>query len=63
MRVLFNVLGVLCLPVGVVWVLQGFNVLRSSVMSGHSRWIFIGALVFLVGAAILFFNNRRKAKV
>lgn len=62
MKIVLNVLGILCLPVGGVWALQGLNILRSSVMSGHRRWIAIGGLVFIVGIIILVFNNRRKAK-
>jgi hypothetical protein len=62
MKIVFNVLGVLCLPVGAVWILQGLDIMRASVMSGHKRWILIGGLVFVAGVAILFFNNRKKAK-
>jgi hypothetical protein len=62
MRIFLNILGILCLPIGSVWILQGFNIMRSSVMSGHRRWILIGGLVVVVGVLILIFNNRKKAR-
>jgi hypothetical protein len=61
-KIVLNILGVLCLPIGGVWILQGFNILRSSVMSGHRRWILIGGLVVVVGLAILILNNGKKPK-
>jgi hypothetical protein len=60
MRVFLNIIGIVCLPVGSVWILQGFNILVGSVMSGHRRWIVIGGLVLVLGVLILVFNNRRK---
>jgi hypothetical protein len=62
MKVILNVLGVLCLPLGSVWILQGFGIMRASVMSGHRRWILIGGLVVIVGVAILILNNRKRKK-
>ena len=62
MKVLLNILGIVCLPVGAIWILQGFNIMRSSVMSRHRRWILIGGVLVVVGIVILIFNNRKKAK-
>jgi hypothetical protein len=62
MKIVLNVFGILCLPLGGVWVLQGLNILRSSAMSGHRRWIVIGCGLVILGLIVLFFNNRKKAK-
>lgn len=43
---------VLCL-VGVVWIGQGTDVLHGSGMSGHGQWAVIGAVVALLGLALL----------
>jgi protein-S-isoprenylcysteine O-methyltransferase Ste14 len=43
---------VLCL-VGLVWIGQGTDVLHGSGMSGHGQWAAIGAVVALVGVALL----------
>ncbi len=60
MKLVLNVLGILCIPVGAVWTLQGFNIMRGSVMSGHRRWIAIGAVLLVVGVLILILSNRKK---
>jgi hypothetical protein len=61
MRILWNIVGVLALLIGGVWFFQGINVLLGSFMSGQPRWAIIGGIVFLVGLAVLFFANRRRA--
>jgi hypothetical protein len=43
------VLGVVLSAVGLVWTLQGFDVLRGSAMSGSSLWAIVGPIVLLVG--------------
>lgn len=45
--------GVLLAVVGVVWTLQGLNVLGGSAMSGSSLWATIGPVVLLVGLALI----------
>jgi hypothetical protein len=43
---------VLCL-VGAVWIGQGTNVLHGSGMSGEKQWTVIGAVLVMIGAALL----------
>ena len=35
--------------VGVVWILQGADVLMGSVMSGSSFWLAVGVVLLIVG--------------
>jgi hypothetical protein len=49
----FLVPGVILSGVGLVWTLQGLNVLRGSVMSGSSLWATLGPIVLLVGLALI----------
>ena len=49
----FLVPGVLLALVGLVWTLQGLDVLRGSVMSGSSFWATIGPIVLLVGVVLI----------
>ncbi len=49
----FLVPGVVLSVVGLVWTLQGLDVLRGSVMSGSSLWATIGPIVLLVGLVLI----------
>jgi LPXTG-motif cell wall-anchored protein len=60
MKIALNIVAVLLMLIGVVWFLQGINVLPGSVMSGQSQWAAIGGISFLVGIGLLVFANRRK---
>lgn len=54
--------GVLSL-LGVVWILQGLDILKdSAVMSGHPLWIAIGAAVLAVGLVLELVGVRRAGK-
>lgn len=48
-----GIIGVLLCVVGVVWILQGINVLHGSGMSGHGLYAVLGAVVFVIGGALL----------
>lgn len=50
---LYVVIGVIMIAIGLVWTLQGLNVLRGSVMSGSALWGTIGPIVLIVGAALI----------
>jgi hypothetical protein len=60
MRIVLNVLGVLCLLIGCVWVLQGINILPGSFMTGQTKWAVYGGLLLAVGVGLLIAANRRK---
>lgn len=47
------VVGVLLSCIGLVWTLQGLDVLRGSVMSGSSVWATIGPIVLVVGVVLV----------
>ena len=56
------VIGVLLLLVGLVWALQGVDVLGGSGMSGHSLWLFIGAVVAALGLWLVYGSLRGSAR-
>ncbi len=60
MKVLLIVLGVLLELLGIVWILQGANVLTQGQMAGHSQWILIGIIVDAVGAILLVWGILRR---
>jgi len=58
MRVALKVIGILLMLVGVVWFLQGINVLPGSFMTGQTQWAIYGGVTFL-GGVVAFFLARR----
>ena len=59
MKLFGTIAGIVLLLVGVLWILQGANILAGSVMSGQSQWLYIGIVVALLGAGIIYFVRRR----
>lgn len=53
MRWAWLILGVLAVAVGVVWTLQGLNVIGGSFMSGNTMWAVIGPLVAIIGLVLV----------
>jgi hypothetical protein len=47
------VLAAVLLLVGVVWILQGLDVLGGYGMSGHIEWTVIGAILVVVAVGLL----------
>lgn len=60
MKIFLYILGVLFILVGSLWCLQGLNVLAGSVMSGQTQWVINGAIVAVLGIALVVWNARRK---
>jgi hypothetical protein len=60
MKWFLSILGVLLLLVGTVWVLQGLNILNQGFMAGHLQYTLLGAIVDVIGIALLVFANRRR---
>ncbi len=64
MRWVWLILGVLAVLVGIVWTLQGLNVLKGSGMSGQTTCAIIGPILAIVGLALVGFGagiGRRRA--
>ena len=59
MKILLRVVSVLLVLTGVVWILQGVNVLPGSFMTGQITWAVRGAVTALVGIALFFLAGRR----
>ncbi len=58
MRPVFLVLGVIALLIGIVWTLQGANVLLGSFMSGSPLWLGAGLVLLVLGAAVAVLGAR-----
>lgn len=53
MRITLSIVAVLLILVGIVWFLQGINVLPGSFMTGQSQWAVYGAAAIVVGVGLL----------
>jgi hypothetical protein len=62
MRIVMNVVAILSLLMGCVWVLQGINILPGSFMTGQPKWAAYGALLVLAGIGLLIRANRRRVR-
>ncbi|GAC1508832.1 MAG: hypothetical protein NVS2B16_06310 [Chloroflexota bacterium] len=54
--------GALLVLVGVLWILQGVNVVGGSGMSGHGQYAVLGVVVALVGVWLLLGAIRIRAR-
>jgi hypothetical protein len=55
---LWVIIGGLLELTGIVWFLQGIDVLGGSAMSGKTLWAIVGPIVILVGLALLVIGVR-----
>jgi hypothetical protein len=56
---LLATVGLVLTVAGLIWSLQGFNVIGGSFMSGDSVWAIIGPIIAVIGLAILVLSLRR----
>lgn len=59
LRVIATIFAGPLLLIGVIWMLQGFNILPGSFMTGHIIWAVYGAPMAAAGAALVWWVNRR----
>jgi hypothetical protein len=59
MKKALRVFAVLVFLAGLVWFLQGINVLLGSPMSGTMTWTINGAIAMVIGSGIFWFANRK----
>jgi len=60
MKIALNVIGVILIIPGVVWFLQGINVLPGSFMTGQIQWAINGGILIVIGAGLLWWANRKR---
>jgi hypothetical protein len=53
MRLVSKIVGALSLVVGIVWFLQGINIIPGSFMTGQMKWAIYGALTAIAGLLLL----------
>jgi hypothetical protein len=63
MRWLKAIVGVVFVVFGVLWTLQGLNVVQGSFMSGQTTWLVIGIILALLGVWLLWSLRARGGRV
>ena len=58
MAIAAKILGVLLVLAGVVWILQGINVLPGSFMTGQMQWAVYGVIAVVIGIALFVASGR-----
>ena len=54
--------GALLVLTGVVWILQGINVLPGSFMTGQIRWAYAGIVAAVIGGGVLWIALRVRSR-
>jgi hypothetical protein len=61
MKIVISIIGVLIALMGLVWFMQGINILPGSMMTGQIQWAIYGAIAVVVGIGLLIVGNRRSS--
>jgi hypothetical protein len=59
MKKVVAVISVLVFLAGLVWFLQGINILPGSFMSGNPQWVINGAIAMVIGGGLFWFARRK----
>jgi len=60
MKILLSVISVLVFLAGLVFFLQGVNILPGSYMTGDPQWAINGALMMVMSSSLFWFTRRSK---
>jgi len=52
-KFIIRVLAIVLIALGVIWILQGINVLPGSFMTGQIQWAYRGGIAAAVGVLLL----------
>ena len=58
MRIALTVIGSILALLGIIWFLQGINVLPGSFMTGQMKWAVYGGISFVVGIGMILVGRR-----
>lgn len=61
MKLWANVAAIVVLVVGLVWTLQGANLIKVSFMTGQSLWLYVGIAVLIVSLGALWWINFKRS--
>jgi hypothetical protein len=59
MKLVIRILGVCLIALGIIWILQGVNILPGSFMTGQIQWAWRGGILAVIGILLLVFARRK----
>ena len=59
LKTIGKIFAVLLIIPGIIWILQGVNILPGSFMTGNPQWAINGAIAVVIGVAIFWFSSRK----
>ena len=60
LKIISQIFAILLIAGGIVWILQGVNILPGSFMTGDPQWAINGAITVVIGAVLFWFVSRKK---
>jgi hypothetical protein len=60
MRMTINIIATVAGLLGLLWILQGTNIVGGSVMSGQSQWLYAGIVLVIAAAGAFWWANLRR---
>lgn len=60
LNLILKIVAVLLIASGGIWILQGFNILPGSFMTGDPQWAVNGAITAAIGIGLFWFASRKK---
>ena len=60
LNTIVKIFAVLLKISGIIWILQGVNILPGSFMTGDPQWAINGAITAAIGAGLFWFVSRKK---
>ena len=61
LKIAKTIAGAFLILSGVVWFLQGINVMPGSFMTGQPMWAVYGAISAIIGAIVIYRTNRKRS--
>ncbi|HND47987.1 MAG TPA: hypothetical protein PLL95_05460 [Anaerolineales bacterium] len=60
LNTIVKIFAVLLIASGIIWILQGVNILPGSFMTGDPQWAINGVITAAIGAGLFWFVSRKK---
>ncbi len=63
MRWILSLVGLVLVLLGILWILQGLNIVPVGFMAGHLQYAVLGLVAAVGGAVLVLFANRRSLHI